>query len=48
MIPDNSLVVGAPAKVVRELDEKAIAGLTASARGYVRNWQRFAGELSEL
>ncbi|MCW2308449.1 gamma carbonic anhydrase family protein [Rhodobium gokarnense] len=48
VIPDNSLVVGAPAKVVRELDDKAIAGLSESARSYVRNWQRFAGELREL
>jgi carbonic anhydrase/acetyltransferase-like protein (isoleucine patch superfamily) len=33
-IPDGSLVMGMPAKVVRPLDEAAIAGLRASARGY--------------
>jgi carbonic anhydrase/acetyltransferase-like protein (isoleucine patch superfamily) len=42
IIPDNSLVVGAPGKVVRELDAEAAAQLTLSAQGYVRNWQRFA------
>lgn len=45
VIPDNSLVIGAPAKVVRELTAEAIAALPRSAEGYVRNWQRFAGKL---
>ncbi len=40
--PDNSLIVGSPARVVRTLDETAIAGLRLSADNYVRNWQRFA------
>ena len=42
VIPGNSLVMGAPGKVVRELDEAAIARLTKAASNYVRNWQRFA------
>lgn len=42
VIPDNSLVVGSPGKVVRELDAEAIAGLSKSADHYARNWQRFA------
>lgn len=42
VIPDNSLVMGAPGRVVRELDEAAIARLTKAASNYVRNWQRFA------
>ncbi len=42
VIPDNSLVIGAPGKVVRELDEAAIARLTKAAANYVRNWRRFA------
>jgi len=40
--PDNSLIVGAPAKAIRVLDEAAIEGLRASARNYVANWKRFA------
>ena len=42
IIPDNSLVMGAPAKVVRELDAEAMANLPKAAEGYVRNWQRYA------
>jgi carbonic anhydrase/acetyltransferase-like protein (isoleucine patch superfamily) len=33
--PDGSLIVGSPAKAIRELDEAAIAGLRASAQHYV-------------
>lgn len=33
-IPDNSLVLGTPAKVVRQLDENALAGLRHSAQVY--------------
>ncbi len=46
VIPDYSLVVGAPAKVVRVLDAGAAAGLSASAAGYVLNWQRYAKGLT--
>ena len=42
VIPDNSLVMGSPGKVVRELDAAAIARLRAAAASYVRNWQRYA------
>jgi carbonic anhydrase/acetyltransferase-like protein (isoleucine patch superfamily) len=40
-IPDGSLVIGVPGKVVRSLDDQAIARLTASAEGYQRNMRRF-------
>ncbi|MEH6542655.1 MAG: gamma carbonic anhydrase family protein [Porticoccaceae bacterium] len=33
-IPDNSMVLGTPAKIVRTLDEAAVAGLAESAAGY--------------
>lgn len=45
VIPDGSLVVGAPAKVIRQLDEAAIARLRVSAQNYVRNWKRYAAAL---
>jgi carbonic anhydrase/acetyltransferase-like protein (isoleucine patch superfamily) len=45
VIPDNSLVVGQPGKIIRVLDEEAVARLTASAEGYQRNWKRFASGL---
>ncbi|MBW4708938.1 gamma carbonic anhydrase family protein [Roseobacter sp. YSTF-M11] len=44
-IPDGSLVMGVPGKVVRELDEKAIAGLAASAAHYRDNMRFFRNEL---
>lgn len=46
--PDGSLIVGSPARVVRQLDERAIAGLTASAARYVANWRRFEAGLRAL
>jgi carbonic anhydrase/acetyltransferase-like protein (isoleucine patch superfamily) len=46
--PDNSLIVGAPAKAIRVLDEAAIAGLRASAQGYVANWKRFKAGMRRL
>jgi carbonic anhydrase/acetyltransferase-like protein (isoleucine patch superfamily) len=47
-IPDGSLVMGAPGRVVRQLDEAAIAGLRQSAKGYQDNARRFRADLSEL
>jgi len=47
-IPDGSLVVGAPGKVIRELDAEAIEGLRASALGYQENMRRFRAELRPL
>ena len=46
IIPDNSLVLGAPGKIARVLSSVEADGLTKSALGYVRNWQRFAKGLS--
>ena len=40
--PDNSLIVGAPAKVIRALDEAAVERLRWSSINYVENWKRFA------
>ena len=48
VIPDNSLVVGMPGKVIRQLDAEAAEGITKSAEGYVRNWQRFKAGLSPM
>lgn len=48
VIPDGSLVMGMPGKVVRELDAEAIEGLRRSADGYARNARRFAAGLVEI
>lgn len=46
-IPDGSLVMGSPGKVVRELTEAQKKMLEASAAHYVHNAQRYARELAE-
>ncbi len=48
VFPDGSLIVGSPAKVIRELDAEAIEGLRKSALGYVANWRRFNAGLQRL
>jgi carbonic anhydrase/acetyltransferase-like protein (isoleucine patch superfamily) len=40
-IPDNSLVLGAPAKVVKVLNADQIEGMQRGAAKYVQNWRRY-------
>jgi carbonic anhydrase/acetyltransferase-like protein (isoleucine patch superfamily) len=47
-IPDGSLVMGVPGKVVRALDDAAIEGLRKSALGYQANMRRFRDGLTAL
>lgn len=46
-IPDGSLVVGSPGKVVRELTEQQKKLLEASAAHYVQNARRYVTDLAE-
>lgn len=46
--PDNSLIVGSPAKLFRELDEIDVARLEKSAARYVANWRRYGKGLVAL
>jgi carbonic anhydrase/acetyltransferase-like protein (isoleucine patch superfamily) len=46
--PDNSLIIGSPAKVVRTLDDAAAARLRANAEHYVNNARRFAKGLKKI
>jgi carbonic anhydrase/acetyltransferase-like protein (isoleucine patch superfamily) len=46
-IPDNSLVMGAPGKVVRELSAEQAAVIPMASQQYVRNWRRYAAGLAE-
>lgn len=48
VIPDGSLVMGVPGKVVRALDEAAIKALEASALHYQQNAARFASDLKAV
>jgi carbonic anhydrase/acetyltransferase-like protein (isoleucine patch superfamily) len=47
-IPEGSLVMGAPGKVVRTLDEAAQGRLLLSAAGYKANAARFRAGLREV
>ena len=44
-IPDGSLVMGSPGKIIRALTAEQIKGLTMSAAGYVANFKRYKEEL---
>lgn len=48
VFPDRSLIIGAPAKVVRTLSDDDIANLRRNAQGYVERAALFKSELVEL
>jgi carbonic anhydrase/acetyltransferase-like protein (isoleucine patch superfamily) len=47
-IPDNSMVIGAPGRVVRQLTEPQLAMLKMSASVYVHNYKRFRDQLNAI
>ena len=47
-IPDHSLVMGSPGKVVRSLSAEQAAGIAAGAMHYVDNWKRYRAGLVAL
>jgi carbonic anhydrase/acetyltransferase-like protein (isoleucine patch superfamily) len=47
VIPDRSLVMGSPGKVVRELTDEEVARLRLAALGYVQNALRYRTELQQ-
>jgi carbonic anhydrase/acetyltransferase-like protein (isoleucine patch superfamily) len=48
VFPDNSLIVGAPARAVRTVDAKILQLIAESADFYVNNWQRYRKGLSKI
>ena len=46
--PDNSLIIGAPAKAVRALTEEDIIGMHGNTANYVRRGQLFKQELKRI
>ncbi len=46
--PENSMILGSPAKLVRTLDPEAAARLRRSAEHYVANARRFAAGLKRI
>jgi carbonic anhydrase/acetyltransferase-like protein (isoleucine patch superfamily) len=47
LVPDGSMVLGSPGKIVRTLDETARQALIESAQGYIANGQRYLKGLAE-
>jgi len=46
--PDGSMIIGSPAKVVRQLSEAQIEGLKLSARHYIENARRYSAGLKKI
>lgn len=46
--PDNSLIVGSPARVSRELGPEWAERIHGTAAHYVRNWRRFSEGLKRI
>jgi carbonic anhydrase/acetyltransferase-like protein (isoleucine patch superfamily) len=46
--PDNSLILGVPAKVVRTLTEEDIAGMHRNTGAYVERAQYFKNQLNRI
>jgi carbonic anhydrase/acetyltransferase-like protein (isoleucine patch superfamily) len=46
--PDGSMILGAPAKVVRQLTAEQVAGLQRIAEHYVENAKRFSAGLKKI
>ena len=46
--PERSLIVGAPARAVRILDDAAIKGIAAAADIYVRRFKQYAKQLKPI
>ena len=45
---DGSMIIGSPAKAVRQLTPEQMAGLRQSALHYVENARRFRGGLKKI
>jgi carbonic anhydrase/acetyltransferase-like protein (isoleucine patch superfamily) len=48
VIPDNSLVVGSPGKVLRSLTESEVAAIHANTAHYLENAAHYLAELAEI
>ena len=46
--PDNSLIVGSPARAIRTLDEAAMKRVTGASDWYVKRWQQYAKGLERI
>ena len=46
--PENSLIVGAPARAIRTLDEKAAKSVSFAAEWYVKRWNQYSKGLRRI
>jgi carbonic anhydrase/acetyltransferase-like protein (isoleucine patch superfamily) len=46
--PDNSLIVGSPARAIRTLDEAAMKRVVGASDWYVKRWQQYAKGLERI
>jgi carbonic anhydrase/acetyltransferase-like protein (isoleucine patch superfamily) len=46
--PDNSVILGSPAKAVRETDDKVRAMIARAADVYVRRWKQYKKGLKRI
>jgi carbonic anhydrase/acetyltransferase-like protein (isoleucine patch superfamily) len=46
--PDNSLIIGSPAKAVRTLSEQDVAALAGNARHYIERGQEYKNGLKQI
>jgi carbonic anhydrase/acetyltransferase-like protein (isoleucine patch superfamily) len=46
--PDNSLIVGSPARVIRTLDDTSAAGVSFAADWYVKRWNQYVKGLKRI
>jgi carbonic anhydrase/acetyltransferase-like protein (isoleucine patch superfamily) len=46
--PDNSVIVGAPAKLIREADDRTRAMTARASDVYVKRWKRYAAGLKRI
>ncbi len=46
--PDNTVILGAPAKAVRESDEAVRAEIARAAEVYVKRWKQYAAGLKRI
>jgi carbonic anhydrase/acetyltransferase-like protein (isoleucine patch superfamily) len=48
VFPDNSLIVGAPARAIRSVDDRIMQMIREGADIYVRRWKRYAKGLKRI
>ena len=48
IIPDNSLVMGSPGKVIRQVTEEEKKAIIENAQHYIDNWKRYVKDLKKI